>query len=278
MLLNFASLISTLVFPDNSTRQPYPPRHNPYTKNSKTWHYYIYDKRGHLAHNYLTKYPNQSNYNRFNRPENRRVNIAWINDKHLYSKEQVNSEVKDCHQPYNKDYKAYRKGVTEPQEEYNLKYCTKPSLIQVDTKVAKLTPVKKLRMRRQLSTVIPTIYLDNQPLVDNSEESDSLDDLVDELEFKKEELLELKIYYLEELELDSIRVGKSLDHLDEENMTIVNALLEINKGIFAENIAEEAKPIKQTYYYTSKNKQEFLFREVIIIKKKDVVRKCKSSL
>ncbi|CAG8723019.1 819_t:CDS:2 [Dentiscutata erythropus] len=115
-------------------------------------------------------------------------------------------------------------------------------------------------------TVIPTTHLDNQPLLsDISEELDSLDDLLEELEFEKEHLEEYETYYSEEVELDkekeeivikdnnpavyltevdpiSLRIGSSLDQLDEKNRVVIRTLLDINENIFAEDIAEEVPP------------------------------------
>ncbi|CAG8786817.1 9931_t:CDS:1, partial [Dentiscutata erythropus] len=101
---------------------------------------------------------------------------------------------------------------------------------------------------------------------DLGEESNSLEDLLDKLEFEEEDLEEYEIYYLEKFKLDNdkkeivniddnpavyltevdsigLRVENNSEHLNEKERTIIDTLLDINKDSFAENIAEESQTL-----------------------------------
>ncbi|CAG8504950.1 17800_t:CDS:2 [Gigaspora rosea] len=89
----------------------------------------------------------------------------------------------------------------------------------------------RIEYRRVETTIITTHSDDRSLWIRNKEESNRVDDLIEELEFKKEELQE---YYSEGWELDKT-IGEKV---------IVNTLLEANEAVFAENNVEEGQTLE----------------------------------
>ncbi|CAG8760274.1 10544_t:CDS:2, partial [Gigaspora rosea] len=212
---------------------------------------------------------------------------------------------------------------SKPVKKFNLRSRTGAGPMQVEGTV-KPPNTKKQRSRRQplvidqyrgIETAISTTYLDDQLLLtEDGEDSDSIEDLLEELEYEEgKELQKCEIYYSEEYEMDVVEGGPEkfykednpavylteidplnsndldpFNRLNKEERMVVDALLENNKTTFADNIAEEgqtlglgctnlthyeidtgtAKLVYQTYYCTSRNKQDFLYRVITAMEEK----------
>ncbi|CAG8520096.1 2326_t:CDS:2 [Gigaspora rosea] len=148
--------------------------------------------------------------------------------------------------------------------------------------------------------VVPTTHLDNRPLLVNEEEdSDDLNDLIEELEFEEEGgVYECEMYYSEGWESENenevtceVHIEDNpavylteIDpsgpatpgvwaHLSVDEKLVVEELLEANKDAFTENIAEEGQTLELGCMNLT-DEQEFLYKEIRAMEEKGVVRKC----